>query len=302
MRSGKDKKKLGEKLKNKYRIVVYTNDTFEEKTHFQLNRITVISTAVAIGLFLIAVTVYIVAFTPLRRYIPGYTDVTLDRRVYEIERRADSLERVFRQKDMYIENLRKIIGGYDFGYDSLNSKPIAINSDYSKITIKKSENDSLFRLNFEKEARRYLMLDDAKSQSVETESKPKKDTKFPKFTAPLNGYITSRFDKDRKHFGTDIVADTAAAIVAVYDGTVVFSDWNVETGYVIGIQHENDLLSFYKHNSELFKKEGDVVKSGDTIALIGGSGDLSTGPHLHFELWHDRTPLNPEEFMSFSYK
>lgn len=287
------KEKIKDKIRKKYRVVVYSNDTYEEKVHFKLTLLNFFNILVASSVLLIILVTYLIAFTPLREYIPGYTDVSLNRRVYEMERRADSLEMVFKQKDLYINNLKRIINGEDFDTDSVNSLLTkSSNTNFDNIVIKNSEQDSLFRLGYEEETRNNLFGNRIMSDVSQ-------EFKLVSFFAPINGIVTQHFNREAKHFGTDLVASNNSVIKATADGTVIYSDWTVDNGYCIGIQHNGNLFSIYKHNAVLLKEEGDFVNAGDAIAIYGNSGSLSTGPHLHFELWYNGTPLNPEDYISF---
>ena len=290
------KEKIKDKIRKKYRVVVYSNDTYEEKVHFKLTLLNFFNILVASSVLLIILVTYLIAFTPLREYIPGYTDVSLNRRVYEMERRADSLEMVFKQKDLYINNLKRIINGEDFDTDSVNSLLTkSSNTNFDNIVIKNSEQDSLFRLGYEEETRNNLFGNRIMSDVSQ-------EFKLVSFFAPINGIVTQHFNREAKHFGTDLVASNNSVIKATADGTVIYSDWTVDNGYCIGIQHNGNLFSIYKHNAVLLKEEGDFVNAGDAIAIYGNSGSLSTGPHLHFELWYNGTPLNPEDYISFESK
>ena len=289
----KEKKRFLERLRRKYRIVIYNNDTYEEKVHFKLTLMNFFSIVVFSSVLLIVLVTYLIAFTHLREYIPGYTDVTLNRRVYEMEQRADSLEIVFAQKDLYINNLKKIIMGDDFETDSINSLLTkSSNTDFSKIVDRKSKNDSIFRAEYENDTRNNLFNTDMLNETTA-------DFDLVSFYTPMEGIVTNHFNRAEKHYGTDIVSDRSSVIKTIANGTVIYSDWTVENGYTIGIQHSGNLLSVYKHNSVLLKETGDFVNAGDAIAIYGNSGSLSTGPHLHFELWHNGTPLNPEDYISF---
>ncbi len=289
----KEKNRFIDRLRIKYRIVVYNNETYEEKVHFKLTLMNFFSIVVFSSVLLIVLVTYLIAFTHLREYIPGYTDVTLNRRVYEMEQRADSLEIVFAQKDLYINNLKKIIMGDDFETDSINSLLTkSSNTDFSKIVDRKSKNDSIFRAEYENDTRNNLFNTDMLNETTA-------DFDLVSFYTPMEGIVTNHFNRAEKHYGTDIVSDRSSVIKTIANGTVIYSDWTVENGYTIGIQHSGNLLSVYKHNSVLLKETGDFVNAGDAIAIYGNSGSLSTGPHLHFELWHNGTPLNPEDYISF---
>lgn len=287
------KEKLKDKIRKKYRIVVYNNDTYEEKVHFKFTLLNFFNIVIFSSVLLIVLVIYLIAFTPLREYIPGYTDVSLNRRVYEMERKADSLEMIFKQKDLYINNLKKIITGDEFESDSINSLLTKSNNkNFDNITITNSKKDSIFRLEYEEETRNNLF-----NNNIMTDINP--EFKLVSFFAPINGIVTNHFNRAEKHFGTDLVSSNNSVIKATADGTVIYADWTVENGYCIGIQHNGNLFSVYKHNAVLLKEEGDFVSAGDAIAIYGNSGSLSTGPHLHFELWYNGTPLNPEDYISF---
>ncbi|MBR5603081.1 MAG: M23 family metallopeptidase [Bacteroidales bacterium] len=289
----KEKKKLKDRLRKKYRIVVYSHDTYEEKVHFKFTLLNLFNAIIVSSVLLIVLVTYLIAFTPLREYIPGYTDVSLNRRVYEMEQRADSLEMVFKQKDLYINNMKRIIMGDDFDSDSINSLLTkSSNTDFSNITNKKSKEDSIFRIEYENETRNNLFNHSLTNDITS-------DYKLVSFFSPMTGIVTSHFNREEKHYGIDIVANNNSVIKAVADGTVIYSDWTVEYGYCIGIQHNGNLFSVYKHNAVLLKDDGDFVSAGEPIAIYGNSGSMSTGPHLHFELWYNGTPLNPEDYISF---
>ena len=289
----KENKETESNLRKKYHVVVYNNDTYEEKANFKFTLLAFLNIVILSSVLLIVLVTYLIAFTPLREYIPGYTDVSLNRRVYEMERRADSMEMVFKQKDLYINNLKRIIMGDDFATDSVNSLLTASsNTNFNNIADKKSKEDSLFRIEYESETRNNLF-------KHEIISNIPAEYKLVAFFSPMTGVVTNHFNREEKHFGIDIVADNNSVIKATSDGTVVYSDWTVDNGYCIGIQHNGNLFSVYKHNAVLLKDDGDFVSAGEPIAIYGNSGSMSTGPHLHFEIWYNGTPLNPEDYISF---
>jgi murein DD-endopeptidase MepM/ murein hydrolase activator NlpD len=292
------KRKWIQKLRNKYLLVIRNEDTYEVKLSFRLSRLNVF---IALGLttiILVVLTIFLIAFTPLREYIPGYMDVDLPRQMYALKLRADSIEREFRQRNLYFENLRNIIEGNDmtefYQKATANTGVTDTAIDYSDIRITHSQEDSLLRLEFEQQGR-YLPGSSAALLSAN------EGNEMPDFLffAPLDGIITSRFNPDIGHFGVDLVSNRNEPIKAVLDGMVVFAGWTLETGHVITLQHQQNIISVYKHNSVLLKKEGNFVKAGDVIAIIGESGELSTGPHLHFELWFNGNPVDPTDYIQF---
>lgn len=292
------KRKWIQKLRNKYLLVIRNEDTYEVKLSFRLSRLNVF---IALGLttiILVVLTIFLIAFTPLREYIPGYMDVDMPRQMYALQLRADSIEREFRQRNLYFENLKNIIEGNDMTAFYQKATAHAGGTDttinYSDIQITHSREDSLLRLEFERQGR-YLA---GSSEGLLSAGEGNEMPDFLFFT-PLNGIITSRFNPDIGHFGVDLVSNKNEPIKAVLDGMVVFAGWTLETGHVITIQHQQNILSVYKHNSVLLKKEGNFVKAGDVIAIIGESGELSTGPHLHLELWFNGNPVDPTVYIRF---
>ena len=289
MENKEKKKKLITKLKSKYRLVILQDESFAEKFSMVLAPLNVFILVGSVLIILITLVISIVAFTPLREFIPGYADVNLRRNALDASLRADSIATELENKNAYMQNLLYILQG------KTPPSPTSVPSDsthkYDNITIKKSKSDSLLRAQIEAEDKYALSANDEKGQTKTISS-------FFFFT-PLNGTVTSSFNSKNSHFGIDITAGENEAIKATINGTVVFASWTNTEGYVIQIQHDNNLISAYKHNSVLLKKAGDYVKAGEAIAIIGNSGELSTGPHLHFELWYNGIPLNPQEYISF---
>lgn len=280
------------KLRNKYRLVISNEETFEEKISFRLSRLNVFIIIGATAIILIVATIFIIAFTPLREYIPGYTDVTLNKRVIELKRITDSLETDFRQKSIYIQNLKNIIDGKEIAEDTtLQNDQIG---NVENIQYTHSREDSILRQEYENETSYDLYYYD--NEEIEPTASPLSSFNF---FIPLKGIITNEFDLVRQHYGIDIVSKQNEAVKATLDGTIVFSGWTLETGYVISIQHKGKFISTYKHNSVLLKQLGNLVKAGEPIAIVGESGELTTGPHLHFELWYNGTPVNPVEYIAF---
>lgn len=282
-------KKLVTKLKNKYRLVIMRDTTFEEVWHMKLSRMNVI-TAFAISLTIYTILVVtLVVYTPLKQLIPGYPNAQMTRNIRMNALRLDSLDYQLTLKDQFIDNLITLInGGEPKYYSSENpSKPVATQD----INDARSSEDSLLRLEVEK-AKRFNV-------SATTSMPDPRNLNQLYFFPPVRGLIMAHYDYARKHFGVDIATASNQAVKAVLDGTVIMADFTTETGFTIQIQHDHNLISVYKHNKELFKHIGDRIKAGEVIATVGNSGELTTGPHLHFELWHLGQPLDPEHFIAF---
>lgn len=288
----KKKKKLGERLRSKYRLVVMNDDTFEEKVKIRLSPLNFFISIATIMLTLTVLVIYLIAFTPLREYIPGYADLNMQRNVYRLTLLADSLQKDITLKNQYMENIRNVVEGNVDREDSMQAKPAPKPKTELPKSLERSKEDEELRATIESESRFDLM------QPEHSLVKTSGINSFFFFT-PVKGTVTNIFNSAEKHFGVDVAAGSNEAIKATLDGTVVLSTWTSETGYVIGIQHGNNLFSFYKHNSSLLKKTGAFVKAGEAIAIIGNSGEHTTGPHLHFELWYNGTAVNPSEYISF---
>ncbi len=284
------------KFRNKYRLVISNEDTYEEKFSLRLSRMNVFVVTGTIAIFLVVATTFLIAFTPLREYIPGYTDVTLRKRVIQLERLADSLETDLNRKSLYLQNIKNIIEGRNLEQERESADISTENDkvrDYSGVNYTRSTEDSLLRAEYEGSNQDALFYDD----NHEIAAKPSRSSFV--FLNPLKGIVTNEFDVRKQHYGIDIVSKLNEVVKATLDGTVIFSGWTVETGYVISIQHQGTFVSSYKHNSALLKKQGSHVKAGEPIAIVGESGELTTGPHLHFELWFNGTPVNPRDYISF---
>jgi len=291
----RDKKKIRwtERWRNKYRLVFMTDDTLEERFTFRLSRMNVFIALGTLTIVLIFLTSILIAFTPLREYIPGYTNVGLTKKLYKLQIKTDSIERDLAQKDRFIRNLKDVINGKDLTED----KPIAPDTlkRYSNIKIKRSTEDSLLRIEVESQSKYNLY----KMETMEAVSQKRASIVGFLFFTPLKGIITSEFNPAQGHYGIDIVSKQNEAVKSVLDGTVIFSNWTLETGYVMSVQHSQNIVSIYKHNSVLLKKTGEYVRAGEPIAIVGETGEQITGPHLHFELWNDGRPVNPKDYITF---
>jgi len=283
-----DKQKILQKLKNKYRLTIYNESTLHEVWTVYLSRLNVFT---YLGLLIILISAFVIVlfmFTPLNAFLPAYSDSRLKREIVQNVLKVDTLEEQLKMRNQYFENIKNVLQGkelanYDTQTDS--SKP------FDKISFSKSKHDSVLRKQIEYEEQQSLSrLEDKQSNTT---------LKNIQFFLPVKGIITNKFSLDENHLGIDIVAGLSEPIMASLSGTVILSTWSLNTGYVIGIQHDNNLITMYMHNSALLKNVGDHVEAGESIAIIGNSGELSTGPHLHFELWHNGTALNPEDYIAF---
>ncbi len=255
----------------------------------RLNRLNVLLLGVVAFLLYGAFVTAVIVLTPLKRYIPGYADQETKRNAYRSLLLADSLGQRLHERDLYIQNLRAVLRG-EVKADSaslfapLSEKPSAAD-------MAPGEMDSVLR---ERVAR-----EEAYSLREGSVGADRREIAGVFFFPPLRGIVTSEFERKQDHFGIDIVAKADAAVKACLAGTVTLASWTTDAGHVLHIQHANDLVSIYKHNSVLLKKVGDKVKAGEAVAIVGNSGELTTGPHLHFELWLNGEPLDPQAYMVF---
>jgi murein DD-endopeptidase MepM/ murein hydrolase activator NlpD len=283
-----DKKKSN--WRDKYRFSVINDHTLEEIWRIILTRYNAFLLITFLVAFIIVATSALISFTNLREFIPGYPDVAMRRNILLSAIRLDSLDLELKLKDKYFENLNSIISGnvpVEMSVQQDTSK------NYKAIKFNTSPDDSALRAHVEKEERYNLTLGPSAPESVS-------GLASLHFFPPVKGIVSGRYDVRTKHFGTDIVTKPRALVSAVLDGTVIFTGWTMETGFVIEVQHPNNIVSVYKHNASLLKETGDLVRAGDAISVVGDSGELYTsGPHLHFEIWYKGSPLDPEKHILF---
>lgn len=285
------KQKFLDRLKLKYKLVILNDETFEEKASFTLNRLNVFILSSVLLVVLITIVTSVLIFTPLKEYIPGYADVSLRRDITDMSLKVDSLESLLASNDKYIKNIKDVING-KVGKDdtiNVNSKPVLIDTTF-RIGAKPEE-DSMLR----------LMIENQNQYGFNVEAPAQKPTGIAaySFFTPVKGIITEKYNPKKSHYGLDVAATKSEPIKTVLEGTVVFSGWTSDAGYVIAIQHSNDLLSIYKHCSVVLKKVGNFVRSAEPIAIVGDTGEYSTGPHLHFELWFKGNAVNPIDYINF---
>jgi|TARA_B110000503_G_scaffold35973_1_gene58886 murein DD-endopeptidase MepM/ murein hydrolase activator NlpD len=282
-----NKKKLQKKLLHKYRLVVLNEDTFEERFAVKLTRLNVFFLSSLAAIILVTLTTLLIVFTPLREYIPGYSSTALQKQALDLDSKTDSMLKAINMNDAYINSLKSVLRG-EVSAVEINKDSIfkAAQADTDILELNPSRVDSLLREKVRNEDK-YNLFESATS------------VKDFVFFPPVNGSISSGFEPNEKHFAVDIVVPTNTPVKATSDGRVLFASWTSDAGYVIIIDHGDELISIYKHNSSLTKSQGDFVKSREVIAISGASGELSTGPHLHFELWSNGIPLNPANFIDF---
>jgi len=291
----KDKKKKEGKrvlrdMRKRYRLLVINDQTFEERLSIRLSPLNIIALVAGTFLIVAAITAGTIFFTPISEMVPGYTDEQSWKNTMYAAAKADSLTERLRVYEQYVDHTSRIFAGGVVN-DSAGLAPGQASS-IDQMDLDPSVEDSLFRERYGQAEAYNIYQDDGGIRNRE-------GLNAIFFFTPLRGAISSAFDPVSDHLGIDVVAPKDEAIKAALDGTVIMAAWTSSAGHVIQIQHANDLITVYKHNSVLLKSIGDKVKAGEAIAVIGDTGELTDGPHLHFELWYRGEPIDPEEHMVF---
>ncbi len=281
------RKKLAKKLFTKNRLVILNEDTFEEVFSLRLTLMNVFVVATVGAIIIIFVTTYIIAFTPLREYIPGYASTKLKRDATELALKSDSLEFALRKNEAYIASIQKVLTG-DLDYAKFSKDSILASeiNDPENVNLEPTEAELELRAQVAQEDK-YNLFEQAKAKAG------------PVLFAPVKGLVTQRYNTKEKHLAVDIALAKDTPIKAILNGTVLFADWTPTTGNVIILRHNNGFISVYKHLASMTAAQGDVVRTGEVIALAGSTGKESTGVHLHFELWKDGYPIDPTQFIQF---
>jgi murein DD-endopeptidase MepM/ murein hydrolase activator NlpD len=269
----------------KFRLVVINDETLEEEALLKISRSNIIALTSLVVIFVFIISFLIIVYSPLNEHLPGKSSELVQKELIQLALKSDSLASALSISSLYLSNIESIIKGDSISFERLDDSLNKI--DNSEVNFFKSKEDSLLRIRVEKE--------DQSSINLNSKKRNKQFLFFP----PVEGFVSDSFNLQTNHYGIDLVAKSGAKIKSIGEGTVIVSDWNPQTGYVLGIQHSEDFISFYKHCSVLLKSVGDIITTGENIAIIGNSGELSSGPHLHLELWKSGTPLDPSLYISF---
>ena len=287
MKNEKQNKTFLKRIFNDYKVVVSSEDTFEEKLSFKANKINAFIIMLLYSIILIAFTISIVFFTQLREMVPGYSSSDLLNRAIYLTKKTDSLEQQIALNNKFYKSIEDVLSGNVDEFISRDELSIDSNLISPDIfTISPNLQDSLLRQYVENEDKFNLT-----NNELVIENKM--------FFSPIKGEITQSFNFNENHFAIDIAADIGTPVKSVLDGKIIFSEWSLETGYVVVIDHGENIISVYKHNSKTLKEQNDFVQAGEVIAYSGNQGNLSSGPHLHFELWKNGTPIDPEPLLNF---
>ncbi len=287
MKNKKQNKSFVKRIFNDYKVVISSEDTFEEKFSFKANKINALIIMLVYSIILISFTISIVFFTQLREMVPGYSSTDLLNRAIYLTKKIDSLEQQIALNNKFYKSIEDVLSGNIDEFvprDELSVDSSLTNSDF--VTVSPNSQDSILRKYVENEDKFNLT-----NNELIIENKM--------FFSPIKGEITQSFNFNENHLAIDIAADIGTPVKSVLDGKIIFSEWSLETGYVVVIDHGENIISVYKHNSKILKEQNDFVQAGEVIAYSGNQGNLSTGPHLHFELWKNGTPIDPEPLLNF---
>ena len=280
------RKAFWKNFKFKYKLTITNENTLEEIVGIHVSKLNGVSVLLSAVMVIFLIASLIIAFTPLRNYLPGYMNSEVREQVVLNALRADSLQQMLERQRMYILNIQDIISG-TVKVDSVHSID-SLTVVRSEELMERTQAEDEFRKQYE-ETERYNLttIDNAPVVTGLI------------FFRPTRGMVSSVFDANKRHFGIDIAASPNESVLATLDGTVIMATYTADTGYVIQVQHNQNLVSVYKHCGSLLKKEGDVVKAGEAIALVGNTGEKTTGPHLHFEIWNRGRALDPSKYIVF---
>jgi len=288
VKNKKQKKNYINKLTRSYKVVVSSEDTFEERLSFSTNKFNVFLILSLYSIILIAFTISVVFFTQLKEMVPGYSSSDLLTQAIYLTKKTDSLENELELNNTFYQSIEDVLSGKT--EQIIYKDSLAISNKIENIdpqAISANAEDSILRKYVEQEDKFNL----TKNELV-IENKM--------FVSPVKGQITQKFDPLNNHFALDILVDTGTPVKSILEGKIIFSEWSIDTGHVLIIDHGDDIISVYKHNSKVLKTQNNYVKAGEIIAYSGNQGTLSTGPHLHFELWKNGTPINPEPLFNFN--
>ena len=286
MKNKKENKGFFKKLFNDYKVVVSSEDTFEEKFAFKASKINVFVLMLVYSVILISFTISIVFFTQLRELVPGYSSSDLLNRAIYLTQKTDSLERQIELNNKFYKSIEDVLSGKTDEFIERDNIPIDSSlNDKNLFSISPNSEDSILRNYVDSQDKFNLTINE-----LVIENKM--------FFSPIKGDITQTFNFEENHFAIDIAADIGTPVKSILDGKILFSEWSVDTGHVIIIDHGDNIVSVYKHNSKSLKEQNDFVQAGEVIAYSGNQGSLSSGPHLHFELWKNGTPIDPEPLLN----
>ena len=279
-----EKGKIKKQLNKNYRLAVVEENSYQEKFALSLSKRNIFLISFSVAFIIILITTLLIFYTPIREYIPGYDTTKLRIQAVQNLEKLDSIMNSLEKNEQFIQAFSRTINGEDFinQYEDSKIKEVDIRDLEVNINIE----DSILRKIVEVEDRFNII--------------EKEDALIaPNLISPASGIISEGFNFIDGHYGVDVVLKERTPVKAVYDGIVLFAEWTLNYGYTVVVFHKNELISTYKHNQSVKVETGDFVQTGEVIALSGNTGEFTSGPHLHFELWDLQGPINPEDLIKF---
>lgn len=284
----KPKRSLAERLSNRYQLVVRNEENLAEKHTFSFTWGRVLVASVTIFSLLIVGCLFLAQTLLAKWFDPRHAQLEANRQLASLVLRFDSIAEDNRQKAIFINNFQRLLRGDTTG-DFQNPSEIWQNQTLSNADMSAGEADSLFRKEYEQSDLSFINVNNRKYSELQETF----------FFSPVTGSVSDRYNAKEAHYGIDIVTKANEPVKCIADGTVILASWTQDSGHVIAVQHQGNLISVYKHNAQLYKKVGTFVNAGEILSIVGNSGEMTTGPHLHFELWYNGNSVNPEEFVTF---
>jgi murein DD-endopeptidase MepM/ murein hydrolase activator NlpD len=286
----KPKKTISNWLTSRYQLVIRNEENFAEKTSVGFTYSKIILFSVILFSVIFIISLFLSKTLLAKWFDPRHAQIEMNKQLVQLKDQFDSLSVEVERKDQFILNFQRVLSGDTSEFKDPAEIMNADTRQSPKPQDDKTEpTDTAFRREFEKSDLSLVSLTSVKYRELQETF----------FFSPISGFISDRYDMKRGHYGVDVVAKTNEAVKNVADGSIIFASWTQDAGYVIMIQHRGNLISVYKHNAELLKKVGTFVNAGEIISIVGNSGEMTDGPHLHFELWYNGNPLNPEDFVTF---
>jgi murein DD-endopeptidase MepM/ murein hydrolase activator NlpD len=286
----KPKRTLSDWLTNRYQLVVRNEENLAEKHGFNFTYAKVLVVSITFFSLLFVGSLFLSKTILAKWFDPEYAQLEANKDLAALDVKVDSLVIEVDRKDKFINNIQRILrgdtaGGFQDPSEILQSQSVPVSAS----ALAFSESDSAFRKEYEQADLSFVSISNKKYNELQETF----------FFSPTTGFVSDKFDAKKGHYGIDVVTKANEPVKCIADGTVIIASWTQDSGYVIAVQHQGNLMSVYKHNAELLKKVGTFVNAGEILSIVGNSGEMTNGPHLHFELWYNGNSINPEEFVTF---
>jgi murein DD-endopeptidase MepM/ murein hydrolase activator NlpD len=286
----KPKRTLSDWLTNRYQLVVRNEENLAEKHTFNFTYAKVLVVSITVIALMFTGALFLSRTLLAKWFDPRHAQLEANKNLAALAVKVDSLAYEVDRKDKFINNIQRILrgdtaGGFQDPSEILNSQGVPVSDE----ALSFSESDSAFRREYEQADLAFVSVSNRKYNELQETF----------FFSPATGFVSDKFNAKKGHYGIDVVTKANEVVKCIADGTVIMASWTQDSGYVIAVQHQGNLISVYKHNAQLHQKVGTFVNAGEILSIVGNSGEMTNGPHLHFELWYNGNSINPEEFVTF---